>query len=66
MKKWLVRIVFVFALLLLGLIIFVVIDENDKAVIESYAKNENLPVVKAGWRGVPVDRKGRFVNHEHP
>jgi L-ascorbate metabolism protein UlaG (beta-lactamase superfamily) len=25
-----------------------------------------LPTIKAGWKGVPVDRKGRFVNHEHP
>ncbi|MET0753428.1 MAG: MBL fold metallo-hydrolase, partial [Pyrinomonadaceae bacterium] len=37
-----------------------------KAVIEKYVKNENLPTIKAGWQGVPVDRKGRFVNHEHP
>jgi L-ascorbate metabolism protein UlaG (beta-lactamase superfamily) len=66
MKKWLVRIGFVIALILLGLIIFVVIDENDKTVIEKYVRNENLPTIKADWKGTPVDGKGRFVNHEHP
>lgn len=66
MKKWLARIGFFLAFICLCLIIFIVFDENDKAVIVSYAKNENLPTVKAGWPGVPVDEKGRFVNHEHP
>lgn len=66
MKKWLIRIGFVIALLVLGLIIFIVFDANDKAVIKSYARNENLPTIKAGWQGVPIDQKGRFVNHEHP
>ena len=66
MKKWLVRIFYVLAFIALGLIILVVIDENDKAVIEKYVKNENLPTIKAGWKGVPVDQKDRFVNHEHP
>jgi L-ascorbate metabolism protein UlaG (beta-lactamase superfamily) len=66
MKKWLARIFYVLAFIALGLIIFIVIDENDKAVIEKHVKNENLPTIKAGWQGVPVDRKGRFVNHEHP
>ncbi|HEY0429917.1 MAG TPA: MBL fold metallo-hydrolase [Pyrinomonadaceae bacterium] len=66
MKKWLVRIAFVIACVFLGLIIVIVIDENDKTVIKSYAKNENLTTIKAGWEGTPVDEKGRFVNYEHP
>ena len=66
MKKWLIRIAFALAFILLGLIIVVLIDENDRAVIKSYSKNENLPTVKAGWPGVPIDEKGRFVNYEHP
>jgi L-ascorbate metabolism protein UlaG (beta-lactamase superfamily) len=66
MKKWLIRIGFVIACLALGVIALLVIDANDKAVIEKYATNEKLPTVKAGWKGVPVDQKGRFVNHEHP
>jgi L-ascorbate metabolism protein UlaG (beta-lactamase superfamily) len=66
MKKWLVRIAFVLAFILTGLIILVVIDENDKTVIKSYTKNENLTTIKLGWPGVPVDEKGRFVNYEHP
>ena len=57
---------------LIFLILFVILatlifwSENDKAVIEKYVKNENLPTVKVDWRGTPVDQKGRFVNHEFP
>lgn len=57
---------------LIFLILFVILaalifwSENDKAVIEKYIRNENLPIVKADWRGTPVDQKGRFVNHEFP
>lgn len=64
--KWLVRIVIVLGFIIAGLIILLLIDANDKAVIEKYAQNENLPTIKTGWQGVPVDQKGRFVNHEHP
>jgi L-ascorbate metabolism protein UlaG (beta-lactamase superfamily) len=66
MKKWLGRIGGVLVLFLLALVVLIVLDETDKAVIESYARNENLPTIKADWQGVPVDQKGRFVNHEHP
>jgi L-ascorbate metabolism protein UlaG (beta-lactamase superfamily) len=57
---------------LIFLILFVILaalifwSENDKAVIEKYIRNKNLPIVKADWRGTPVDQKGRFVNHEFP
>jgi L-ascorbate metabolism protein UlaG (beta-lactamase superfamily) len=57
---------------LIFLILFVILaalifwSENDKAVIEKYVRNENLPTVKTDWRGTPVDQKGRFVNHEFP
>lgn len=57
----------------LGLILILIIlaaiiawTEMDEAVIERYAKNENLPTVKTDWRGTPVDQKGRFVNAEFP
>jgi len=66
MKKWLIRIGFVIACLALGVIILLVIDAKDKTVIERYVTNEKLTTVKADWKGVPVDQKGRFVNHEHP
>ena len=35
-------------------------------MITKYASNENLKTIKADWKGVPVDEKGRFVNHEFP
>ena len=41
-------------------------DANDKSVITNYASNENLKTIKADWKGVPVDEKDRFVNHEFP
>lgn len=51
--------------LLAGLIV-IAIEENDKAVIEKYARNENLATIKNDWKGTPVDEKGRFVNYEFP
>jgi L-ascorbate metabolism protein UlaG (beta-lactamase superfamily) len=67
MKKWLIRIA-------VGLILTVavvltsafVLERIDEAVVIKYVQNENLKTLRAGWQGVPVDRKGRFVNHEHP
>ncbi len=54
-------------LILIGVLAAIILwSENDKAVIEKYVRNENLPTVKADWRGTPVDQKGRFVNHEFP
>src|SRR5688572_6712780 len=67
MKKWLIRIV-------VGLVLTITIvltsafvwEKIDKTVAVKYVKNENLNTLKADWPGVPVDEKGRFVNHEHP
>lgn len=66
MKKWLVRIGFVIFFILLGLVIFIVIDQNDTAKIEKFVRNENLPTIKTDWKGTPVDQKDRFVNLEFP
>jgi L-ascorbate metabolism protein UlaG (beta-lactamase superfamily) len=70
MKKRLLKIIKISAsfLFILLIIITAVIlwTENDKAVIEKYVKNENLPTVKTDWQGTPVDEKGRFVNAEFP
>jgi len=41
-------------------------ESRDKAVVVKHVSNENLKTLRAGWQGVPVDEKGRFVNHEHP
>ena len=67
MKKWLVRIVVGLILIVVVVLATVfVLDAIDKTVIEKYVKNEKLKTLKADWKGVPVDEKGRFVNHEHP
>ena len=70
MKKRLFKIIkiagFVLIVLLIVLSSVIVWNEFDEAVIKSYANNENLPTIKADWRGTPVDQKGRFVNVEHP
>lgn len=70
MKRRFLKYIKIFALVLVVLFFvlgaFIVWGELDEAVIEKYVNNENLPIVKAGWRGTPVDRKGRFVNAEFP
>jgi L-ascorbate metabolism protein UlaG (beta-lactamase superfamily) len=67
MKKWLIRIV---AGLLITVVVVLtsafVLEKIDQTVAVKYAKNENLKTLKVDWPGVPVDEKGRFVNHEHP
>ncbi|CAN5447665.1 MBL fold metallo-hydrolase [soil metagenome] len=66
MKKWLVRIGFVIIFILLGLGIFIVIDQNDTAKVEKFVRNESFPTIKAEWKGTPIDQKDRFVNVEFP
>jgi len=66
MRKLLIFIAGFFVLILVVLAVVIFTDENDKAVINKYVKNEDLPTVKSGWRGTPVDEKGRFVNAEFP
>ena len=64
MKKWLVRIGIFLTIVFIGLAVFILVDANDKAVIKTYARNENLLTIKPDWQGTPVDEKGRFVNAE--
>jgi len=64
MKKVLIVIGGILALVLCAAVIVILFDERDKVVIKTYVKNENLPNVKADWQGTPVDEKGRFVNYE--
>ena len=66
MRKILITIAGVIALILLALLIVIWMNANDEAVIEKYIKNENLPTVKTDWKGTPVDEKDRFVNAEFP
>ncbi|HXH69865.1 MAG TPA: MBL fold metallo-hydrolase [Pyrinomonadaceae bacterium] len=66
MRKFFIAIAGVLAFVLLAILIAILVNENDKTVIEKYVKNENLPTIKTDWKGTPVDEKGRFVNHEFP
>lgn len=66
MRKFLIAIFGIFAFVLLAVLVVILISENDKAVVEKRVRNENLPTIKADWKGVPVDAKGRFVNYEFP
>lgn len=67
MKKWLVRIVVGLALTItVVLTTAFVLEKIDNVKVVKYVSNENLKTLRAGWLGVPVDQKGRFVNHEHP
>src|SRR5687768_9535601 len=66
MKKWVFRFIGLLAVIFGGLAVFIIIGETDKAVVEKYVKNENLPTVKTDWKGTPVDQKERFVNAEFP
>ncbi|HEX8287614.1 MAG TPA: MBL fold metallo-hydrolase [Pyrinomonadaceae bacterium] len=66
MKKAL-KIIGAFLLLLaVAVAVIIILNERDESVVAKYVKNENLPTVKTGWQGTPVDEDGRFVNHEHP
>ncbi len=42
------------------------LDKDDKSVIKTYERSENLATIKSDWQGTPVDEKNRFVNHEFP
>lgn len=66
MKKWLKRIGIVFAIIFAALGIYIFLEEIDKSVIKTYAKNEELKTVRPNWQGTPIDEKNRFVNHEFP
>ncbi len=70
MKKRLLKLVkigtVVFAILLAVLLAVIIWSEYDNAVVVKYVRNENLPTIKADWKGTPVDQKNRFVNHEFP
>ncbi len=67
MKKWFIRIVVgVVLTIVVVLTSAFVLERIDEAVIVKHVRNENLKTLKTDWQGVPVDRRGRFVNHEHP
>lgn len=67
MKKWIFRIgVALVIILVVALTAAFWKERTDTAVVTKYVKNDDLPTVVEGWKGTPVDQKGRFVNHEFP
>lgn len=54
------------------LILFVVLigaafwSDSDEAILTTYVRNEQKPTLKPGWKGNPVDQRGRFMNDEFP
>ncbi len=66
MKKLLIGIGIIFAVLFVFLIAFIVIGENDYANVKSFTKNENLETIKDDFKGTPLDQDERFVNLEFP
>lgn len=66
MKKWAIRVGIIFVIILIGIAVFIFLEETDKSVVKTYVRNENLPTVRADWQGTPLDEKNRFVNHEFP
>lgn len=66
MKKLFKIIVAILVLIVILIAVIILMNENDRAVIVKYESNENLKIIKADWKGVPVDEKGRFVNDEFP
>ncbi|MEO7672591.1 MAG: MBL fold metallo-hydrolase [Pyrinomonadaceae bacterium] len=66
MKKWLLRISAVVALIFLALAILVLWTDADETFMANWIRNEKLETIKADWNGTPIDKKGRFVNDEFP
>ena len=68
MKRWLYRIGLQFFYFCLALLLLVAAWwETDTAMQKAPTRNNGeLPTIKPGWPGTPVDQKDRFMNHEYP
>jgi L-ascorbate metabolism protein UlaG (beta-lactamase superfamily) len=66
MKKWLIRIGLGILLLIGAVIGAMVWNYFDTTSAAHFVSNETAKTIKADWPGTPVDRQGRFVNHEFP
>lgn len=66
MKKLLIGIGIIFAVIIVSLIIFILIGENDYANVKRFTRNENLKTIKNDFKGTPLDQEERFVNLEFP
>jgi L-ascorbate metabolism protein UlaG (beta-lactamase superfamily) len=66
MRKWTVRACIAILILIGALLLMAAWSEIDTAELTGYKHNDELPTIKAGWPGTPVDQKDRFMNHEFP
>src|SRR5215207_7949506 len=66
MKKWLYRIGATVLILVAALLVIAAWSETDTAVLTKYKQNDDLPTIKPGWPGTPVDQNDRFMNDEFP
>lgn len=66
MKKWAVRIGLGLGFVLLLVAAAMVWNYFDTTTAAHFVSNETAKTIKADWPGTPVDRQGRFVNHEFP
>ena len=66
MKKWLRRIGIVILFVIGLLLLTAAWSEIDTAKMTGYKRNDELPTIRPGWPGTPVDQKDRFMNDEFP
>ncbi len=66
MKRWAVRIAGGFLLLFVVLAGAAFWSDSDTTEATRFISNEQATIIRDGWQGTPVDRRGRFVNHEFP
>ena len=66
MKKWLTKVGLTVLVLIGALLVIAAWSETDTAMLSGYKQNTELPTIKPGWPGTPVDQKDRFMNHELP
>lgn len=66
MRKWAVRILISITAAAAVIAAALVLDAMDKQSFKTRIKNDELPVIKPGWEGNPVDERDRFINNEFP
>ena len=66
MKKWFLRAGVVLLVFLTVLVAAAFWSDSDTTMFSRTVTGDGLETIKTGWPGVPIDQRGRFMNHEHP
>jgi L-ascorbate metabolism protein UlaG (beta-lactamase superfamily) len=66
MRKWLKRFGVLIGVVFAGLVGAAFWSDSDTAEVTRFTSDPGSETVRAGWRGTPVDQRGRFVNDEFP